>query len=166
MLLYVIVALLVVSLPAYIRIRSSPAYRQKATQVVIRQPGQRLLGPPEPIILTGPEDLPFALLSQAAYQRKPDAKAVNTGMCVNADAVLMGMGWKRWEGLDEGELAEKIKTVHLRVEIWWHAEQRRVAVAGAVPVIVVAGEADAHFGTPGSFRVNDDGDWLASASGR
>ena len=119
---------------AYIRIRSSPAYRQKATQVVIRQPGQRLLGPPEPIILTGPEDLPFALLSQAAYQRKPDAKAVNTGMCVNADAVLMGMGWKRWEGLDEGELAEKIKTVHLRVEIWWHAERQTVAVAGAVPV--------------------------------
>lgn len=31
---------------------------------------------------------------------------------------------------------------------------------GAVPVIVVAAEADAHFGTPGSFRVNDDGDWL------
>jgi pimeloyl-ACP methyl ester carboxylesterase len=129
MVLYVIVALVVVSLAAYIRIRSSPAYRQRATQVVIRQPGQRLLGRPEPMVLTGPEDLPFALLSQAAYQRKPDAKAMNAGLCVNADAVLMEMGWKRWESLDEGELAEKIKAVHLRVEVWWHAEQRKVAVA-------------------------------------
>lgn len=129
MLLVLVVALLVLSLPTYIRIRRSPAYRQKATQVVIRQPGQRLLGRPEPIMLTGPEDLPFALLSQAAYQRKPDAKGEKTEMCVDADATLEKMGWRRWKDLGGPELAERIRAVHLRVEIWWHVEQRKIAVA-------------------------------------
>src|SRR5262249_13415947 len=114
--LYFVLALIgLLSLSTYIRVRNSAAYRQQSDQVAIRQPGQRRLGAPEPITFIGPEDLPFALQSQAAYQRKPDAKSLNAGS-LDADGILQQLGWTRWPDLGDLELLRRIAKVHLRVE--------------------------------------------------
>jgi len=127
--LYLLVIGIIIFLPTYIRIRKSAAYHQKPNEVAIRRPGERLLGDPEPIIVIGSEDLPFALLSQSAYQRKPDAKKLNVGECVGSDGLLSQMGWERWPDFGSTELQTGIREHHLRVEVWWNIEQRKTAVA-------------------------------------
>jgi hypothetical protein len=121
-----IIAVLVVS--SYVRVRSNPAYHQKADEVVTREPGKRTLGAPQPIAPEAHADLDFALLSQAAYQRKPDAKEVKAGDSVDADALLQQAGWRRWADFPDPKLLEEISNFHLRVEIWSNASRNAVAV--------------------------------------
>jgi hypothetical protein len=88
-----------------------------------------MFGTPEPLGTTGLEDLPFALLSQAAYQRKSDAKQVKTGESLDPDVALQQRGWTRWPDFGSPELHADIKSVHLRAEVWWHLQDRKIAVA-------------------------------------
>ena len=117
------------SLSTYIRVRNSAAYRQQSDQVAIREPGRRRLGLPQPITLTGPEDLAFALLSQAAYQRKPDATSLDKDKSLDADTILQQLGWTMWPDLGDSELQRRIDKVHLRVEVWSQDREKKVAVA-------------------------------------
>jgi hypothetical protein len=87
-----------------------------------------MFGTPEPLTVTGPEDLPFALLSQAAYKRKGDAESF-AGQCLDADAVLQQRGWVRWPDFGGSDLHTQMKNVHLRAEVWWHLHDRKIAVA-------------------------------------
>jgi hypothetical protein len=129
LLLLVGTILVVLVLLAFIRVATRPAFRQRSDQVVIRRPGQRMFGAPEPLCTTGPEDLPFALLSQAAYQRKPDAKQVKAGESLDPDAALQQRGWVRWPDFGGSQLHTQIQNVHLRVEVWWHVQEKKIAVA-------------------------------------
>ncbi|MFL6439910.1 MAG: lipase family protein [Terriglobales bacterium] len=129
-LLLILGALLVLLvLMAFVRVVTRPAFRQRSDQVVIRRPGQRMFGAPEPLGTAGLEDLPFAFLSQAAYQHKPDAKQEKAGDCVDPDAALQQRGWARWADFGGPELRAQIEAVHLRVEVWWHLQEKKVAVA-------------------------------------
>jgi hypothetical protein len=111
-----------------IRVVMSPAYRQKSDEIVSREPGKRTLGAPQPIAPEAHRDLDFALLSQAAYQRKPDATEIRDGATVDADALLQEAGWTLWPDFPDPKLLEKISKYHLRVEIWSNASRKAVAV--------------------------------------
>ena len=89
-LILAVVAALV--LPNYIRVRMSAAYKQKPNEVVPREPGRRLLGKPHNALQEALIDLPFALLSQAAYQKKPENQKVAVGDHVPAEKILQQMG--------------------------------------------------------------------------
>jgi hypothetical protein len=115
-------------LSAFIRVVASPAYRQKPSEVVIREPSNRTLGAPKDAAVDAREDLEFALLSQAAYQRTADAKQVEADRSLDPDATLTAMGWCRWE-FPEGDVKKKVDDVHLRVEVWSNSSTKRVAVA-------------------------------------
>ena len=129
LLLIVGTLLVLLVLIALVRVVTTPAFRQRSDEVVIRRPGQRMFGAPEPLGATGLEDLPFAFLSQAAYQHKPDAKQVNTGDCVDPDDALQQRGWVRWPDFGSPKLRADIEAVHLRVEVWWHLQEKKIAVA-------------------------------------
>jgi len=129
LLLIVGTILVLLVLMALLRVAVSPAFRQRSDEVVIRRPGQRIFGAPEPLGAAGLEDLPFAFLSQAAYQHKPDAKQEKAGDCVDPDAALQQRGWARWPNFGGPELHAQIEAVHLRVEVWWHLQEKKVAVA-------------------------------------
>jgi hypothetical protein len=121
--LYLFLAIVVISLPAYIRIRKSKAYNQNDTQVAIREPGHHVLSDPVCLCKEGTEDLPFALLSEAAYQTKSDVKQPPT-----AYAGLRAMGWEIWPDSTDEEFLTEIRKVHLRVEVWYHETDKKVAV--------------------------------------
>jgi hypothetical protein len=111
------------ALPAYIRVRTSKAYNQTPEQVAIRKPGDHILGDPESLCTEGTEDLAFALLSQAAYQKKSDV-----GRTSSADGDLISMGWAKWPDSTDEEFLTTIRKVHLRVEVWAHATDKKLAV--------------------------------------
>jgi Lipase (class 3) len=121
---YLILAVIAAfALPTYIRVRTSKAYNQKEDQVAIRTPGNHILGDPECLCREGTEDLPFALLSQAAYQKKSDV-----GNTSSADSDLISMGWAMWPDSKDEEFLTTIRKVHLRVEVWAHEADKKVAV--------------------------------------
>jgi hypothetical protein len=126
--IYLALAIALLVLLSYVRIRRRPAYQQKPDQVVTREPGQPILGTPQPIAPEARVDLEFALLSLAAYQRKPDAREVKAGDWVDADALLQEAGWIRWADFPDPKLLEKISKFHLRVEIWSNASRNAVAI--------------------------------------
>jgi hypothetical protein len=126
--IYLLLAIVIISIPTYIRIRTSKAYNQKECQVAIRKPGDHILSDPVCLCEQGAEDLPFALLSQAAYQRKSDAKAPPPNS-LNADVELGKRGWVKWPDFTDLNLRKKIKKVHLRVEVWEHEHDKKVTVA-------------------------------------
>jgi hypothetical protein len=111
------------------RVASRPAFRQKSDEVVIREPGKRSLGTPQPVAPEAQKDLEFAWLSQAAYEHATDGKHDGPVGCPNADAALQKVGWSRWANFPDADLLEKIKSAHLRVEVWVNSSQRAVAVA-------------------------------------
>src|SRR5450755_3031369 len=124
LLVYLILAVIAAfALPTYIRVRTSKAYNQKEDQVAIRTPGNHILGDPECLCREGTEDLPFALLSQAAYQKKSDV-----GNTSSADSDLISMGWAMWPDSKDEEFLTTIRKVHLRVEVWAHEADKKVAV--------------------------------------
>ena len=117
------------------------ALRQTASEVVIREPGERFLSSPRPIAPYATEHWEFAWLSVAAYQktcagakeaakrtkaRKPPAAAADP----NPDPAgpLTGAGWERWAGFPGDGLLAKIKATHLRVEVWERQDPPAVAV--------------------------------------
>jgi hypothetical protein len=128
-LIWSLTALAVVAAATYIRVRISPAYRQKPDQVVFREPGLRRLGVPQDAALEAREDLEFALLSQAAYQRTADAISAQPRDSLDPDMTLESMGWHRWKEFPDGSVKQKVDHVHLRVEVWSNSSSKKVAVA-------------------------------------
>jgi hypothetical protein len=75
----------IIILITFWRVASRPAFRQKSNEVVIREPGKRSLGQPQPVASEAWTDLEFAWLSQAAYQHvAPGKKAASVG-CPDPD---------------------------------------------------------------------------------
>src|SRR6266404_3598489 len=120
---------LVAFIPLFLLIVNHRAFLQERLQVVTREPGERFLGHPKPVKSEGEKHFIFALSSQVAYQRKPDAKDVKAGECVDADKVLNSLGWRQWEKFPNTDQQNKFARVHLRVEVWSNTSQNAVAVA-------------------------------------
>jgi hypothetical protein len=131
--MYLLVPLLAFLLSPFIfNVVNRAAFRQRPDQVVVREPGKHMLGPPTDARPEAREDLEFALLSEAAYERTPDAKQVQGGEAIDADQMLGGMKWVRWKDFPQDTPAKNLKTMiadkHLRVEVWSNASTNKVAV--------------------------------------
>ena len=126
---YVLLAVLVVVAITYIRIRIRPAYNQRPEEVFFRAPGDRYLTDSAPARTEAQVDLPFALMSQAAYQRIPNEKHPCSQECLNADQKLHEAKWTCWPDFADTKLKERIERSHLRVEVWSNAEEKKVVVA-------------------------------------
>jgi hypothetical protein len=122
---------LILVIPLCFRIVNGPAFKQKRDQVVVREPGRHFLGRPYAVSVEAKNDFEFALLSQAVYQHKPDAKAIQADQCVDADALLASLGWTQWKNFSDRKSEVLFTQFHLRVEVWSHALTSRVAVTFA-----------------------------------
>lgn len=128
--IYVLLPLIVVAaFSTFFYFVNRPAFLQESNQVVIREPGERLLGPPQPAAPEARKDLEFAWLSQAAYQRQPGSKKNQIANCVDADSALRNSGWSRWTDFPDAGLSEKFENSHLRVEVWTNEQRKALAVA-------------------------------------
>jgi len=133
---YALVVLgVIVASPFLFIVINNLAFRQSPDQVAVREPGERWLGAPYDGSTEAREDLDFALLSEAAYQRVPDIKKIKAKKAIDVDQTLGDMGWTRWDFPSknapdgpEKELREIIDGVHLRVEVWSNAAHKQVAV--------------------------------------
>ena len=120
--------------------------RQTKADVVVREPGARMLGAPEPAQPEASRDLEFAWLSEAAYGNTPagqDEKKAARDKLSGAASEAQGescpegfsqvqlgaAGWRVWPGFPSDGLLEKISKYHLRVEVWTRREPPAVAVA-------------------------------------
>ena len=106
----------VVSLTAVVA--SRPAFRQKKNQVVIRRPGCRWFGPPEKAQSLAAEDLPFALISVAAYGSANDSSPMYTEYYTYAVPQLVDSGWARWTDFPGRDIHPEMTAFHLRAQVW------------------------------------------------
>jgi hypothetical protein len=138
------------------------ALGQKASEVVVREPGKRLLSSPRPIAPYANEHWEFAWLSVAAYQKthagqkhaeqQKHADQMKAATAVTAappvpedpERALADAGWMQWDNFPDDGLLGKIKDSHLRVEVWERREPPAVAV------------------TFGGTVFNNDADWRAN----
>lgn len=130
--LFVLLPIVVIlAIPVCLRIVNGPAFQQKSDEVVVREPGHHLLGRPKPVITEAEKDVEFALLSQAVYQHKPDAKQIEADQCVDPDAILKSSGWTMWENFSNARSKALFEKYHLRTEVWSNVSTGSVAVAFA-----------------------------------
>jgi hypothetical protein len=120
---------LLLFVPLFLRVVNHKAYYQAKDQVVIREPGRRLLGEPQPVASEARKDIEFAWLSQAAYQRAPDQPLNSASGCSGPDLALHNTGWVKWKRFPDGDPQKRIDSYHLRVEVWANRAQGAVAVA-------------------------------------
>jgi hypothetical protein len=97
--------------------------------VVIRAPGRRFLGPPQPARPEAAIDLDFALLSQSAYGDIKKDKADKEERCVDAKKILENEGWCLWRDFPGTDLQKQMDSVHLRAEVWTNRSKSAVVVA-------------------------------------
>lgn len=85
--------------------------------VVIRCPGHRWFSDLQPAQASAIEDLPYALLSFAAYAdpSSKDDKDVATLSEVQAG---LGRQWQRWTDFPDAALQAEMNSVHLRSQVW------------------------------------------------
>src|ERR1700732_1226062 len=121
--------LIFVAIPLVLLLINPQALFQDKKEVVVREPGKRLLGAPADAGAEAQYDVDFALLSQAVYQKPIDAETIKEGEAVDPDSTLRDMGWCKWEGFPKGKEKEAFDAVHLRVQAWSNLKSKKVAVA-------------------------------------
>jgi hypothetical protein len=116
------------------------ALGQHASEVVVRETGQRFLSAPKPIAPFAQEHWQFAWLSVAAYQEtaagQKDKKKVMMDArtpevaAVSSDPLppLTAAGWERWPSFPGEALLTQIHASHLRVQVWERQDPPAVAV--------------------------------------
>jgi hypothetical protein len=98
-------------------VTTRPAFKQPSNMVVIRKPGHRWFGPPQPAQACAAEDLPYAWLSTAAYGSPTSTKAADSTKFQEGSAGL-GDLWSRWTDFPDGDLQNEMTSVHLRAQVW------------------------------------------------
>lgn len=120
---------LAIALLVTVVVMSRPAFRQRPGFVVIRKPGCRFLGPPQPAKPDAAVDLDYALLSLAAYgdieKKKPDKEPSR----IDARQILEKEGWSICRGFPGTDLQNRMNAVHLRAEVWTNRSKGSVVVA-------------------------------------
>jgi hypothetical protein len=123
-------SILILIVLIYLRIANRPASRQRSDEVVIREPGKRFLGPPQPVAPEARKDLEFAWLSQSAYEEmQVDGKSREVSGVTDPDSALCSAGWARWPDFPDNGLQQEIETSHLRVQVWTNRARGAIAVA-------------------------------------
>jgi hypothetical protein len=83
----------------------------------------------QPAYAATAEDLPYALLSAAAYgairKEKPDKEAPS----IDAARALENSGWAMWRDFPTGTLQTEMERVHLRVQVWSNEQLGAVVIA-------------------------------------
>ena len=131
------------------------ALGQKATEVVVREPGHRFLGAPQAVSPFAKEHCEFAWLSDAAYQQTAAGQkhvkkmvaetALETGISSPDPIIpLTAAGWMLWKTFPADGLRKQIQDSHLRVQVWERDEPPAIAV------------------TFGGTVFNNDADWRAN----
>lgn len=114
----------------YLRVSRRPAFRQTAKEVVIREPGKRLLGAPQPVAPEARKDLAFARLSQSAYEKiRPEQKSLDFSGAPRVDTALREAGWVPWPDFPDDGLEQEIAKSHLRLQVWTDRSHSSIAVA-------------------------------------
>jgi hypothetical protein len=127
LLLLIVIAVFV--LLVYLRIAHRPAFRQNSKEVVIREPGERYLGAPQPVRPEAQKDQDFARLSESAYEKMKADKSRQTSTVSAVDTALRGEGWVPWPNFPDDGLQQEIVNAHLRVQVWTNPSRDAVAVA-------------------------------------
>jgi hypothetical protein len=100
-----------------IAVTTRPAFKQPSNMVVIRLPGHRWFGDPQPAQASAAEDLPYAMLSFAAYADPSSENQKDVATLREAQAGL-GEQWCRWPDFPGADLQTEMKSVHLRAQVW------------------------------------------------
>jgi hypothetical protein len=120
----------IAAVPVFFLLVNHPAFLQKENEVVIRDNGSLRLGKPKPAGSEASQDLPFAWLSDAAYQAlvRQQAGAPDPGNSGVAVA-LGGKGWTRWPAFPKGTDQDGFAKYNLRIEVWNNPSLNAVVVA-------------------------------------
>jgi Lipase (class 3) len=120
------------------------AFLQQPWQVFTREPGDRILGHPQPVRAEAVPDRYFAWLSNAAYGRSvtPNRRKSFIAWLLDVfpfkerretnphgDAILKIGGWVRWRDFVDQTTLDKMQASHLRVEVWSRIDPPSIAVA-------------------------------------
>jgi hypothetical protein len=124
----VLIALFLIALAVFLFVMSRPAFRQKPDTVVIREPGHRFLGSPQPAQSEAANDLDYAMLSQAAYGDIESDKPTKEEPCIDAERILENHGWSMVPNFPGADLKKEMDEVHLRAEVWANRSKNSVVV--------------------------------------
>jgi hypothetical protein len=107
------------------------AFNQENDEVVVREPGARILGKPFSNKSEAQTHWQYAWLSDAAYAHAVDGEPKNICQATNADQVLEKHEWKRWKNfpIPNGHLDKVMHESHLRAEVWENRGLKQVVVA-------------------------------------
>lgn len=132
-----------------VAVTTRPAFKQQSNMVVIRLPGHRWFGDPQPAQAFASEDLPYAWLSTAAYgsptSTKPDEKAKFT-----KGKAALGDKWCMWSDFPNADLRAKMDHVHLRAQVWEKQSDHLIVVGfgGTVASNLNDWKANTHWAHP------------------
>jgi hypothetical protein len=110
------IALAVIALMT-VAVTIRPAFRQPSNMVVIRRPGHRWFGDPQPAQASAAEDLPYALLSYVAYA-SPSSKEAKDVCVFNEAHDELGPDWYLWPDFLDADQQNEMNSVHLRAQVW------------------------------------------------
>jgi hypothetical protein len=99
------------------------ALSQTATQVTVREPGNRFLSEPRPIAPYAAAHSEYAWLAACAYLETPagqtrKARTIDPEEHVDPRGRLRAEGWSEWTDFPSAELQQKFKATHLRAQVW------------------------------------------------
>jgi hypothetical protein len=97
--------------------------------VVIREPGRRFQGQPQPALSAAADDLDYALFSLAAYGDVKKDKPDEEQPCLDAKKILETEGWRKLPNFPATDLGAQMDAVHLRGEVWTNRAKSSVVVA-------------------------------------
>lgn len=114
--------------PLFLLVVNKAAFLQGHDEVVVRQCGHLRLGQPEPARILAADSLPFAWLSEEAYNeavREVGDAAPTTG---EVDATLVAEHWQHWVlNLTQKDQSD-FRKYHLRVGVWQNQALNEVVV--------------------------------------
>src|SRR5260370_39291553 len=108
----------IVAIPIFFLLVNPSAFLQKPNEVVVRANGDLRLGKPQPAAGEARDDLPFARLSEAAYQKALQANEWQQGPCSNAEAALCRDGWTHWPAFLTQDQQTAFTKHNLRIQVW------------------------------------------------
>ena len=112
------VVILAILIPTFLLLVNRRALFQPIGTAVIRNDGNRLLGPPQEAKPLAQDELPYALLSEAAYQKASVVAAGQSPKPSPSELALQDSGWCPWPAFFASDVEERFKKHHLRVEVW------------------------------------------------
>jgi len=129
-----------------IAVTTRPAFKQQSSMVVVRLPGHRWFGDPEPAQASAAEDLPYALLSFSAYADPSSRDEKDVATLTEAQTGL-GAQWHRWPDFPGPDLQKEMNSVHLRAQVWEKAPDHLIVVTfgGTVATNIDDWKSNAHW---------------------